>query len=81
MGAVLTEGIEILTSGIVPYAQAFGGGLKALAESIFIDVGTDGANTLGIIGGMAFLFGGISLAVGATRWFLNWVTSLGARNR
>lgn len=81
MGAVLTEGIGILTEGIVPYATAFGEGLKALATSIFIETGPEGAQTLGIVGGMAFLFSGLSLAVGISRWFLNWVTSLGARNR
>lgn len=81
MGAVLTEGIGILTGGIVEYAQGFGGGLVALAESIFINTTDTGEQSLGIIGGMAFLFGGLSLAIGASRWFLNWVTSLGARNR
>lgn len=81
MSAVLSEGIGILTGGIADYAVGFGGGLVALAEAIFITTGTDGAQTLGIVGGMAFLFGGLSLAVSASRWFLNWVTSLGARNR
>lgn len=80
MSEVLIEGIQILTSGIVPYAEAFGTGMKALATSIFID-STGETQKLGIIGGMAFLFGGISLAVGLSRFFLNWVTSLGARNR
>lgn len=80
MGNVLVEGIEVLTAGIVPYAKAFGGGLKELATAIFVD--TTGETTkLGIVGGMAFLFGGLSLAVGISRWFLNWITSLGARNR
>lgn len=80
MSTILVEGIEVLTAGIVPYAEAFGGGLKALALSIFVD-GTGESQTLGIVGGMAFLFGGLSLAVGISRWFLNWVTSLGSRNR
>lgn len=81
MSAVLVEGIEIMTAGIVPYATAFGAGLKELAVSIFIEEGAEGASTLGIVGGVAFLFAGLSLAVGLSRWFLNWVTSLGARNR
>lgn len=81
MGNILVEGIEVLTAGIVPYAEAFGGGLKALATSIFVDTAEGGGTTLGIVGGMAFLFGGLSLAVGISRWFLNWITSLGARNR
>lgn len=81
MSSVLVEGIEIMTAGIVPYATAFGGGLKGLAEAIFIETGEGGTQTLGIIGGIAFLFAGISLAVGLSRWFLNWITSLGVRNR
>ena len=80
MGTILVEGIEVMTSGIVPYATALGGGLKELATAIFVD-GAGETQKLGIVGGMVFLFAGIGLAMGLSRWFLNWVTSLGARNR
>ena len=81
MGNVLVEGIEIMTSGIVPYATALGAGLKELTTSLFIEAGTDGTQKLALFGGVVFLFAGISLAVGLSRWGLNFFTSLGARNR
>ena len=81
MGAILTQGIEIMTGGIVPYAEALGAGLKTLATSLFIESTEGGGEQLAIFGGMAFLFAGIGLAVGLSRWFLNWITSLGGRNR
>ena len=81
MGNVLVEGIEIMTSGIVPYATALGNGLKELTTSLFIETGAEGTTTLALFGGVVFLFAGISLAVGLSRWALNFFTSLGARNR
>lgn len=81
MNSIVTEIVSILTSGITGYATGIGGGLKTLAESLFIETGAEGAKSLATFGGIAVVFAAVSLAVGLSRWFLNWITSLGARNR
>lgn len=79
MSAVLSQIIDILTSGIVGIATGIGTGLGALAESIFL-TGEGDAQTLSTFGGLIVVFAGISLAIGLSRWVVNWVTSLGASN-
>ena len=76
MSGVLTEIITILTGGITGMATGLGGGLTALVTSIFLD-GTGDAMKLSVFGGVIIVFAGISLAVGLSRWVVNWVTSLG----
>ncbi len=72
--------IEILVSGITEVAKGIGGGLSSLATSIFLS-GTGESQTLSVFGVLIVVFAGISLAVGLCRWVVNFVTSLGARNR
>lgn len=79
MSTVLTEIIDILYSGITGVAQGVGEGLSTLVTSIFLD-GTGDAKTLSVFGGLVVCFAGISLAIGLSRWVVNWVTSLGASN-
>lgn len=79
MNAVLTEIIEILTGGITGVATGIGGGLTALVTSIFL-TGEGETQTLSVFGGVIVVFAGISLAIGLSRWVVNWVTSLGASN-
>lgn len=81
MSTIVTEAIGILTSGIAAYAEGLGTGLSALTKALFVAEGADGAKSLADFGAIALVFAAISLAVGLSRWFLNWVTSLGARNR
>lgn len=78
MTAILKQIIEILVGGITGIASGVGSGLTALAQSIFI--GTE-AGTLTVFGGLVVVFAGISLAIGLCRWVVNWITSLGSRNR
>ena len=80
MNAILTEIITLLTGGITGVASGVGGGLQELATSIFLE-GTGDAQTLSVMGSLIVIFAGISLALGLSRWVLNFVTSLGARNR
>lgn len=80
MDGILTEIITILVGGISGVAEGIGSGLQALATSIFLDVSTDGATKLSVMGTLIVVFAGISLALGLSRWALNFVTSLGARN-
>lgn len=78
--AVVTSIIEILVSGITGVAQGVGEGLSALAQAIFF-TGETGSETLSVMGILIVAFAGISLAIGLCRWVLNFLTSLGARNR
>lgn len=78
--SILTEIISILVGGITGVAEGIGGGLQTLATSIFLD-GTGDTQTLSVMGTLIVVFAGISLAMGLSRWVLNFVTSLGARNR
>lgn len=78
MTAILHQIIEILIAGITGIASGVGSGLTALAQSIFL--GTE-AGTLSVFGGLVVVFAGISLAIGLCRWVVDWITSLGSRNR
>lgn len=77
---ILTEIINLLVGGISGVATGIGQGLSTLAQSVFLD--TSGATpTLSAFGALVVIFAGISLAIGLCRWVVNFVTSLGARNR
>lgn len=78
---ILTEILEILVGGFTTFAAGLGGGLNSFAESIFVTVGAEGATELTTFGILIVVFAAISLTVGISRWVLNFVTSLGARNR
>lgn len=78
MSAVLQEIITLLVSGIQQMATGIGGGLSALAESIFLTQdATTHAYSLSTFGGLIVVFAGIALAIGLSRFVVNWVTSLG----
>lgn len=81
MGALLVEIIQLLVGGISGVATGIGNGLSELAKSIFISIGEGGAQSLSVFGGLIVIFAGISLAIGLSRWVVNFVTSLGSRNR
>ncbi len=78
MTELLQQIIQILVAGITGIAQGVGEGLTELAKAIFV---TGDGNALSIFGGLVVVFAGISLAIGLCRWVVDWVTSLGARNR
>ncbi len=78
MTAILQEIIEILVAGISGIATGVGQGLTTLAQSLFLGVEP---GTLSVFGGLVVVFAGISLAIGLCRWVVDWITSLGARNR
>lgn len=80
MSAILTEIISILVGGITGIATGIGQGLTNLVTSIFLQSGAEGAMELSTFGGVIIVFAGISLAIGLSRWVVNWVTSLGASN-
>ena len=76
--------IQILVGGITEMAQGIGAGLSSLAQSIFLTTtgtGEAATTTLSTFGVLIVVFAGISLSVGLSRWVVNFVASLGARNR
>lgn len=82
--AIMTEIITLLVGGLKEMATGIGEGLSSLAKAIFLQTtGAEGSQTtsLSVFGMLIVIFAGISLAVGLSRWVVNFVTSLGARNR
>mgnify|MGYP001118209394 FL=1 len=76
--------IEILVGGITQVAQGIGSGLSTLAQSVFLQTtgtGESATTTLSTFGVLIVVFAGISLAIGLSRWVVNFVASLGARDR
>ena len=76
--------IEILVGGISGVATGIGQGLSTLAQSVFLHTTGEGAQavtSLSTFGVLVVVFAGISLAIGLSRWVVNFVASLGARNR
>ena len=76
--------IQILVGGIEEMAKGIGGGLSTLAQSIFLTTtgtGESATTTLSTFGVLIVVFAGISLAVGLSSWVVNFVASLGSRNR
>ena len=77
---IVTEIVSILTSGISGVASGVGAGLSTLATSIFM-TGSGDSQTMSVFGILIVAFAGISLALALCRWVVNFVTSLGQRNR
>ena len=81
MTSILTEIISLLVAGITGIATGIGEGLSNLVQSIFLKVSESGVvEGLSTFGGVIVIFAGISLAIGLSRWVVNWVTSLGSSN-
>ena len=78
MQSVLTEIIQLLVGGITGIATGIGQGVSSLVQNIFLDT-TGATPVLSVFGGVIAVFGGISLAVGLSRWVMNFLTSLGAK--
>lgn len=77
---ILQAIIEILVGGFVGIGEGLGQAFSTLAENIFLTTVGDTA-TLSVFGSLVVVFAGISLALGVCRWVLNFITSLGQRNR
>ena len=81
MTSVLTEIIQLLVGGISGIAQGIGSGVNALVTDIFVtgEGTTSSPYALSVFGAIIAVFGGIALAVGLSRWVMNFLTSLGAK--
>lgn len=76
--------IEILVGGISGVATGIGQGLSTLAQSVFLQTtgsGESATTSLSVFGVLVVVFAGISLAIGLSRWVVNFIASLGARNQ
>lgn len=80
MTAVLQEIISLLVAGITGIASGIGTGLTKLVEAIFLTTSESGVTGLSTFGGVIVVFAGVSLAIGLSKWVVNWVTSLGSSN-
>ena len=81
MQSVLTEIIQLLVGGITGIASGIGQGVSTLVTDIFLTgEGTQASPyALSVFGAVIAVFAGISLAVGLSRWVMNFLTSLGAK--
>lgn len=79
MDAFLTTIIELLTGGITGIASGIGSGLQSLVKAIFVSGAgtTESPYALTEFGGLIIIFAGISLAIGLSRWVMNFITSFG----
>lgn len=80
MTALLQEIISLLYGGLTSMATAFGQGMNSIITSLFID-NSSGTMQLSNFGGITIVLAAVALSIGLGRWVLNFVTSLGARNR
>ena len=74
---IVVEIIQILVAGFTQMATGIGGGLNDLAQSIFLAEGTEGAVTLSNFGQLIIAFGAVALAIGLSKFVVNWLTSFG----
>ncbi len=77
---MVTEIVANLVEPIKGIGAGIGAGLSSMANAIFLSSDGDGTK-LSVMGTLVTVFAGCSLAFGLSRWVLNFVTSLGARNR
>lgn len=72
--ALLKQIIEILTSGLTEFAKGIGSGINSFVTNVFTDA--TGEN-LSVFGSVTIVFAGIALAVGLSKFIVNWVQGLG----
>lgn len=77
---ILQKIISILTGGITGVSAGIGKGLSTLASDLFL-TGTGETQDLSVFATLVVTFAGISLALALCRWVVNFITSLGSRNR
>lgn len=73
---IVTQIIQILVSGLTEMASGIGSGLNNLAQSIFL-VQSGEKWVLSQFGELIIAFGAVALAVGLSRFVVNWLTSFG----
>lgn len=76
---LVVQMVQILVGGLTEMARGIGSGLNDLVTSIFLEnPGVEGAAwELSTFGSVILAFGGIALAIGLSRFVVNWITSWG----
>ena len=76
MDGILVQIIDLLVGGLTSIAEGIGSGLQSLVQSIFLTQVGD-TTELSTFGAVIVIFAGVSLAIGLSRWVVEWVSSLG----
>ena len=71
---IVTQIVEILVGGLTQMAAGIGSGLNELVTNIFF---TAESSTLSTFGNVIIAFGGVALAIGLSKFIVNWLTSFG----
>ena len=82
--ALITAILEILGKGITETASSVAGGISDLISAIMFTTtgtGADAVTTLSSFGIVVLCLAGVSLGLALMRWVVNFISSLGARNR
>ena len=77
---IVAQIIQILVSGFTEMASGIGDGLNELAKSIFLEQSGTGETAtwgLSMFGQLIVAFGAVALAIGLSRFVVNWLTSFG----
>lgn len=76
---IVTEIIKILLAGLTEMASGIGTGLNKLVTSVFLSTPAEGGaiSGLSVFGQVCIAFAGVALAIGLSRFIVNWVTSFG----
>ena len=77
---ILTQIIQILVGGLSEMATGLGQGLNDFVSNLFVQTSAEGVQTLTVFGTVTIVFAGVGLAIGLSRWVVNFITSLGSRN-
>lgn len=76
---IVTQIIQILLAGLTEMAGGIGTGLNELVTNVFLEVAAEGGAVTGlsVFGQVCIAFAGVALAIGLSRFIVNWVTSFG----
>lgn len=76
---IVTDIIEILLAGLTEMAGGIGSGLNELVTNVFLVKAAEGGAITGlsVFGQVCIAFAGVALAIGLSRFIVNWVTSFG----
>lgn len=69
------EIIDIMTSGITTFSTGLGAGVSELVDYVFLTED----NHLSVFASITIVFAGIALAIGLSRYVMNYLISLGAK--
>ena len=78
--AIVLAIIDIMVAGLTGIGQGIGEALSAMVTAIMF-TGDGETQALSVFAVVLFVFAALSLGFSLTRWVLNFVTSIGNRNR